>query len=239
MNHLIDFPFERDRWHRLSVLRSFCDEVARCRELDLKLSSDIRLNRFPWSKTFNEELQPFREFADMRDFPDAAEFKITPHNSPAVDLCFRWRQEFTIQVTVADVAWGAAKHAGKAVRWQYEYLEHNPLAFGGGGTRKINGILNSEPRTVTPEDRINACIRGLQAALVRKLKGVRKADWLLIYARGFSIQLIDDGVDQLWQEVSRICETNSYAYKQVFIFERVEGLHPMLIAYPSNALLYV
>lgn len=230
---MIKFPFERDRWYRLSDLRVFCDEVAQSRRSDPKLSSDIRLNRLPWSKLFNEELHPFRHFADIREFPDTAEFKLSALYHPAVDLHFRWHQEVTIQVTIADVAWGSARDAGKAVRWLYEYLEHSLFAFGGGGTRKVNGALISEPRVLTSEDRIEACVKALQVALVRKLHSAGRADWLLVYARGFATQLIDGGIDQLKQELSRISEMNIEPYSQIFVFEGVEGLHPTLIIHPT------
>jgi hypothetical protein len=81
-------------------------------------------------------------------------------------------------MTIADLDWGLERNPGKVVRWEFERLGKNKIVFGGGGTRKQGGEVMSEPRIISPDDRLAACERGMLRALVKKLEKTPKADWL-------------------------------------------------------------
>jgi hypothetical protein len=232
MRHELRFPFERERWYPLAKLRAYCDEVSQRRRRDSKLSSALRLNGLQDSKVFNEELQPFRILADLRGFPDEAEFELAAPYQPAIDLRFRLEREVSIQITVADLDWGVSSNPGEVVRWQNEFLAQHSFAFGGGGTRKKNGIVSSEPHTVSSEDRINACEKGLCSALSRKMSGSKKADWLLVYARGFASQLIDDG-DEIVERILFEFAQENRLYEEISVFDQTDP-YSLIVNHPSR-----
>lgn len=220
----LPYPFDGLSWFTVGDLRAFNARVSSERQKDLLLSNDIRLNRIPWAKQWNEELNPFCILTYCLRLSENCEIRMAPRHAQGIDLFLRADHDISIQMTVADVDWGVHKNPGKVLRWEHELLEANQVVFGGGGTRKKNGALISEPRVIELSEQLAACERGLLRVLKKKLDlntklpTVEKADWLGIYCRGFVMQLLDGGEERLERALVDLSATHPQ-FERVFIFD--------------------
>jgi hypothetical protein len=216
-----NYPFGDDSWFTAGSLRDFKANISSWRQQNPVLSSELRLNRLPWAKEWNEELSPFCALAECLNIADSCQVRLAPRHAKAFDLFIRRDREISVQMTIADLDWGLERNPGKVVRWEFERLGKNKIVFGGGGTRKQGGEVMSEPRIISPDDRLAACERGMLRALVKKLEKTPKADWLGIYCRNFINQLWDGGEERLEQSLCRVSGTCP-EFERIFIFDTVD-----------------
>ena len=195
----IDFPFYRSVPHTIGQLRQFAFLLAQTRKANQPFSSNLRSNKgLPWAKLWNEELSPLLLLGENLAFSDEDAFEIAPTGSSGPDIRLRFKQEnIGIQITIADLEWGREGGGGRTQFLEHEILRQGGVAWGGGGTRKdkITGSILSSPTVLSPFERVSACRSGLWKALERKAGNLSAADWLLVYARDFQIQTIDEGFE--------------------------------------------
>ena len=190
-------PFQRNSWYAVGDLRHHKKQLTFCRQKNSGLSSEIRRNKLPGAKLWNEELSPFCDLTQHLNLPDNTLFRLAPQYAEAVDFYIRLDRDISIQMTIADLHWGLLRNPGEAVHRTSELLGRDQFAFGGGDLQNVEGMWRSHPRVLELEDRLLACELGLQMAIRKKLEKPRKADWLTIYCRYFALQLIDGGEDRL------------------------------------------
>jgi hypothetical protein len=194
----IDFPFERNREYLFGDLRECQSKLSRIRQK--RFSDDLRRNKLPWAKHYNEELAPIALLADHKGFDDREKFTLTPEGHP-VDVVLRLHDKMIpCQVTVAFPAWPEMSikgGGGHEYSLRMELLGKGKPYFGGGKTRrggktrKDHGVIISEPHARHPLVDYAACKAGLVAAIKRKQSYDGAGRALLIYAREYHIHLID------------------------------------------------
>ena len=195
---MIEFPFQRDTHYSLGELRKFRTELVRTRKTNQDFSSDLRSNdsEISWAKLWNEELAPLAILADVLNCNDEDEFKISVRamSGPDAYLVFD-NLELPVQITVSDPEWESGGNGGYTNYLENEVLRGGGVAWGGGGTKKDSGKIVSCPRTLNSHESIAACRRGIWNSLERKVGKSKGANLLLVYARGYQIQTIDDGLE--------------------------------------------
>jgi hypothetical protein len=130
----------------------------------------------------------------MLKYGDDGKFKISKEAEPGPDAFLAFDNvELRIQITVSDPMWGGDGEGGYTNFLHNEVLREGGVAWGGGGTRKDNGTIVSSPRVLNSHERIAVCRRGIWNALERKATKSKGANLLLVYARDYLIQTIDEG----------------------------------------------
>ena len=188
------FPFQRGKQHSVGELRSFETELLSKRQNDQVFSSDLRANVQPWAKFRNEELVPFEHLLNWLGIPNEAKFKISPEYDQGADIILVLPfGSIGIQITVADADWNG--DGGRTQALKNLALKRDGIAWGADGTYKrgSKGSLVSEPRVVDSLETQRACRDGISSAISHKLEKPSVADCLLVYARQFSNELIDEG----------------------------------------------
>ncbi|MDP8996006.1 MAG: hypothetical protein M3O03_03240 [Pseudomonadota bacterium] len=188
------FQFQRRKQHSVGELRFFETELLSKRQNDQVFSDELRTNVQPWAILRNEELVPFEHLANWLGIPDEAKFIISAEYDPGADIILVLPSgSIGIQITSADADWNG--DGGRTQALENFALGRNGIAWGAGGTYKrgSKGPLVSEPRAVDSIERQRACRDGIGKAISRKLVKLSVADCLLVYARQFSKELIDEG----------------------------------------------
>jgi len=191
----IEYPFVRGREYPFSKLTEFRSDLLAHRQNDQNFSGDIRLNKLPWAKVYNEEIVPIALLADVKRFEESETFKLMPEGDPADIELGLVTGKLRCQVTLADPVWSDRKSgrgSGYLSSLRMRLLSEGFPAFGG---RKIhqekNGEIVSVPDALSQQKRNSACRLGLRQAMVRKQKHDGTGFALLIYARELCFQLID------------------------------------------------
>lgn len=200
------FPFLRGMQYSIGELRAFEKELLFKRQIDQDFSSELRINTQTWAKLRNEELVPFEHMVNWLNIPDEFEFRISLecHSGPDITL-FLPNVSIGIQVTVADPEWNG--NGGRTQALENQALRLNGIAWGAGGTfkRGSKGPLVSQPRAHDSLESQRACRDGIIKAVRNKLSRPKTADCLIVYARQFSKELIDEGfIDFLQPIVSEV-----------------------------------
>lgn len=196
------FPFIRGQQYSLGELRGFEKAILIKRQADKKFSDELRSNEFDWAKLRNEELVPFELLVNWLKVPDSSKFSISleGHSGPDIILDSH-ANSIGIQITVADPDWNGDGGRNRAL--QNHALGRDGVAWGAGGTQKrgSKGLLTSEPVAVGVQERQDACRAGLSKSLKRKLDKHSTSDCLLIYARDFFKELIDEGFSEFLKPI--------------------------------------
>jgi hypothetical protein len=215
----IAFQFYRSVPHTIGQLRQFSFQLVQMRKADQSFSSKLRSNKeLPWAKLWNEELAPLIILANLLKCDDEAKVIISAEASPGPDAYLNFDNlELRIQITISDPDWGGDGKGGYINFLQNEVLCEGGVAWGGGGTEKNNGRIVSNPRVLNPHERISACRQGIWNALERKAKKIKDANLLLVYARDYLIQTIDEGFQSV---IAPVIE--SFLLQEIqFDFERI------------------
>ena len=190
----IEFPFERDRDYSFAELRTFLSELRVNRQNDPAFSAEVRCNRVPWAKVYNEEIVPIALLADQKGLRETDTFRLTAEGDPADIVLGLATGKVLCQITVADPTWpekNPKSGSGYVRSLRMELLREGEPAFGGRYTYKKNGTIVSEPHARDVREDYDACRRGLFQAFKRKQGHDGSGYALLIYARGYRFQLID------------------------------------------------
>jgi hypothetical protein len=235
---MIVFPFTRKQQYTLQQLRRFEARLLEVRQATPGFSADLRTNDrgIDWSKLRNEELVPLLLLVNGLGLGDDVPFEIASENAPGADVfVFLSGQRISIQITVADPDWN--NDGGRTRALEAERLRQEPenVAWGGGGTRKRDhrSPIVSAPQVVDHLTELAVCERAIEKAVQRKVKVREVSNWLLIYARGMKLQLIDQGFEE---SVLPILEKNNAAlrkrFEQVFVVDGNPD-DPQLISWPT------
>jgi hypothetical protein len=196
----LDLPFFRDRSYPLSALRAFSSELASARRADQAFSGELRSNRLPWAKVWNEELVPIVLMADQKRYAGDDTFRLMPEGHETDVELFVGNRHIACQITVADPAWsetGPESSGSYLNHLRMERLRLGKPVFGGSNTRKIDGAIVSEPHARDAREDLAACRRRLIAAINRKENHDGIGSTLIIYARGHRFLLIDFDMSEL------------------------------------------
>ncbi|HJW42626.1 MAG TPA: hypothetical protein VJ476_15530 [Rhizomicrobium sp.] len=209
----LEFPFVRDQYYSIGALRAFELELATYRQRDQEFSGELRSNRLPWAKAWNEELVPIALMANQKCYADRDAFRLMPEgHSTDVEILAENRR-VACQVTVADPAWsetGPGSSGSYLHHLRMEQLRQGGPAFGGGNTCKIDGTIISEPHARDALDDLTACRRRLVEAIERKRSHEGKGTTLVIYARGHRFLLIDFDMTELVAGAVRDADAQSF-----------------------------
>ena|SRR5579885_695354 len=196
------FPFEHGPTYTIGALRMFERDLSAARQADRALSNAWRIPTTPdmkrWGK-IREETYPIKLLADHKGYPDEATFQLRPVAFPGVDADIDARgEQFNLQITIADPIWGDAdarvQHGGYDNRLLLEALNRQGFVHGSGNFRRDGDQIVCDEPVKGGSDRADACRQALVAALTRKAKPKgQTAARLLIYARGFTVHIVDEG----------------------------------------------
>jgi hypothetical protein len=221
------FPIQRQTKYSLGELRRFELELSAKRIHDKCFSDELRLNNFPWAKLRNEELVPFELLMNWFEIPDKFQFSISKEGFAGADISLHGPTgDLSFQITTAAPNWN--QDGGRTNRYENESIKNSGIAWGAGGTLKkgSKGKLISSPRTVEPYDRQSACRNGITQSLENKLCKKISADCLIVYARSFSPELIDEGFKEFLQPITteitkKFCDVNLNF--PVFVVDNLSG----------------
>ena len=216
---MVEFPFQRNTHYSLGQLRQFRAQLTRIRQADQDFSSKLRSNvpEINWGKLWNEELAPLAILTDMLKCDGEGKFKISKEALSGPDAYLTFEDvEWRVQITISDPAWGNDGEGGYTKFLQHEVLREGGVAWGGGGTRKDSGKIVSTPKVLNSHERITACRRGIWNALERKASKSEGANLLLVYARNYLIQTIDEGFQSAVEPVIE----SFFLQRAQFDFER-------------------
>jgi hypothetical protein len=216
----IEFPFVRSQAYPFGELRAFARALLTTRQCDQAFSAELRANRICWAKVWNEELVPISLVADQKGYADTDSFRLMPEGHPTDVEILAGNRRLACQVTVADPAWaetGAESSGSYLHHLRMEQLRRGEPAFGGGNTRKVDGVILSEPHTRDVRDDLAACRRRLVEAVGRKKTHDGKGITLVIYARGHRFLLIDFNVAEL--VAAAIRDAGAPTFEQVCVVD--------------------
>jgi hypothetical protein len=179
-------PFCEGEVYTIGVLRSVAAQIIANRKHAPRLSASMRTQRrkdIPSAKSWNEELYPFKLFADHKNLSDDDTFWWTPDG--AADFTVRAGNALiALQSTMAYPEWSVAtSQPGHVHHRAMEKLNTEGFYFGGG--------LISAPRARGPDEDLRAWRSGIESALRRKLSSGHAGCRLLIFARECGINTVD------------------------------------------------
>jgi len=186
-----NFPFTRGAEADLGALRDFFMRLSAYRQSHQLFSQQLRENRPPWAKAWNEELVPLMYLTDALALPASDRFRLMP-DGHQVDLeLVAGGERQGIQVTVADLVWpDASFQSGHLHALKTEHLADG-FVWGGARLHRREGKTISEPHVRGLEEDVEACKAGLIAALERKRTHDGRGKTLLVLARDFTRHLYD------------------------------------------------
>lgn len=218
-------PFESAKEYTIGHLRAVATEILQVRQKDQGLSARMRTQirkEIPETRSWNEELYPFKVLADHLKLSDDAIFRWTPFGAADFELQTA-TETFKIQSTMAYAERQGAigKHGGH-VR-HLEMVKYNADGF------SLGGGLVSKPRSRSEEDDdVYAWRVGIARALIRKLKREYTGFRLLIFAPKCQFDTIDFDFDEVvTPAIERIGRAT---WGQVFDVLYVFDVHPSAFA---------
>jgi hypothetical protein len=211
----------------IGQLRQFAIHLSQLRGANQSFSSRLRSNKeLPWAKLWNEELAPLVILANLLKCDDEAKIIISEEAAPGPDAYLTFDNvELRIQITVSDPEWRNDGKGGYTNSLQNEVLREGGVAWGGGGTKKVLGKIISSPRVLNSHERITACRRGVWNVLERKAKKSKGANLLLVYARDYLIQTIDEGFQSVVEPVieSFLLQESRFEFERIIFVTGDDG----------------
>lgn len=207
---MADAPFRPEEWQTISHLRIVAAQILHKTQTDKSFAAKMRVQdqkSIPWSKSWLEELYPFKVLADHISLSDDVAFCWTPRG--AADFEIRaGGKAIRIQSTMAyaEREGSAGVQGGHVRKLEMKKYNADGFSFGGG--------LVTEPRARSEEDDVNAWRVGIERALRKKLKPGYTGCWLLIYAPNCHFDTIEFEFDQV--VIPAIEQVGREAWEQVF-----------------------
>ena len=207
---IVDALFSHGEWHTIGQLKAVTAQILQKTQTDHSFAERMRVQdqkSIPWSKSWLEELYPFKLFADHTGLPDDATFCWTPCGVADFEVRVAGKTK-KIQSTMAYAEHeGSIGVQGGHVR-KLEMQQYNAEGFSYGG-----GLIK-EPRARSAEDDVNAWRVGIAQALRKKLKPHYTGCWLLIYAPRCQFNTIDFDFDKV--VIPAIEQIGRSTWEQVF-----------------------
>ena len=180
----IAFPFERDRTYSFGELRVFERALSVACRADAALRKEWRVPNTAGMKEavkVREETYPLMLLANAEGYPDSATFRLTPYGLPKFDALVETEADrFQLQITIADPIWalpdGRFSNGGYDERLVREALN-------------MHGVVHEPIRTF--DETFEACVRGIESALRKKIGSGTPEIRLLVHARDYRIHAID------------------------------------------------
>jgi hypothetical protein len=210
------FPFERDQTHTFGELRAFEKRLSIARQADQSLSREWRVPSMPttrrWGK-IREETYALM-LANAKGFKDDSTFRLTPSSFPNVDAeIANAHESFQVHVTIADPNWprtdGTLSNGGYDHRLTMEALNTYGVAHGLAAMRRSDGNVVSDRAANSSAEAFDACLRGLECALRRKIGRASSDIRLLVQTRAYHMNLIDFSFEQLVRAAFRAVGQNA------------------------------
>lgn len=197
----VGFPFERDRTCTFGELRTFERALSAARQADQLLSKEWRVPATgPMKRAVKvrEETYPLMLLADAKGYPEDATFKLTPLGLPKIDAFVEAQDDrFALQITIADLIWicsdGSLSNGGYDERLVREALNEFGVVHGLAAMRRRGESIVSEKPVKSSNEVYEACVRGIENALRRKIDCSSREARLLVDARGYRMNAIDFG----------------------------------------------
>jgi hypothetical protein len=214
---LASFPFERDQTYTFGELRAFERRLSIARQADQSLSKEWRVPSMPttrrWEK-IREETYALMLLADVKGFTDDSTFRLTPSGFPNVDAeIANALESFQVQVTIADPIWlrtdGSLSNGGYDHRLTMEALNTDGVAHGLAAMRRSGGNVISDRAAKSSAEAFEACLRGLECALRRKIRRASSDIRLLVQTRAYYVNLIDFSFEKVVQAAFRAVGQNA------------------------------
>jgi hypothetical protein len=143
-----------------------------------------------------EETYPLLLLAKLKEYQDSGTFRLTPYGFPRIDATIATEGEtFALQITNADPIWlrsdGSPSNGGYDERLVREALNKQGVVHGLVAMRREDGIIVSGEPVRSYDEEFEACVRGIDVALLKKIDSSSKEVRLLVHARGYCIHAID------------------------------------------------
>lgn len=230
------FPFLRGQQYSIGELRAFEKELLSKRQIDQDFSSELRISAQSWAKLRNEELVPFEHLVNWLNIPNEFSFEISPegHLGPDITLVLL-AGSISFQITTADPDWNG--NGGRTQALENLALKRDGVAWGAGGTYKdgSKGQLISQPRAIDSLESQKACRDGIIKALKNKLSKPKTADCLIVYARQFSRELVDEGFVEFLQPIVSEVVAGFSLDNTIYPVVVVDGFNSSQIAFSVQA----
>ena len=182
------FPFREGERYSVGQLREAAKAIWDVTRSDKEFGDAMRVNdrrRFPWAKTWMEELYPCTLLSDRLGLADDATFSWTPVG--AADVEFRsGERTIRLQCTTAHAHWpnSLGEQGGQLRKLEMRQANAEGFYWRSGGV--------SEPTVQDPLTDRETWRTAIAGALENKIKANYSGCWLLIYAVGCDIDMVDD-----------------------------------------------
>jgi hypothetical protein len=195
----VGIPFERGRTYTVGRLRTFEKDLLAARRSDPSLSKMWRVpttSAMKLAVKIREETYPLMLFADAKGYSDSATFRLTPFGTSKIDAALTADTEtFLLQITIADPTWlladGSPSNGGYDERLVREALNTDGVVHGLAAMRRRGGVIVCDKPVKSFEEEFDACVRGIENALLRKIDSGSPEIRLLVHARGYCKHVID------------------------------------------------
>ena len=181
------FPFREGEWYSVGQLREAAKAILDRTRSDKDFGDAMRENnqrRFPGAKAWMEEIYPSWLLADRLGLADDAEFCWTPNG--AEDVEFRSSERtIRVQCTLAHAHWADSRGEQGGHLRKLEMRQANAEGF------HFRGGRVSEPVARDPLTDRETWRTAIASALENKIKPEYIGCWLLIYAVGCDIDMVD------------------------------------------------
>ncbi len=196
---MINFPFERSKVSTFGDLRTFERHLSDARKGDAELSKEWRIPTSPEAKRavkIREETYPIKLLADNLSYEDCGTFQLTAEGFPNVDaIISSGGNRFNLQITIADPSFvtnaGDSCNGGFDFRLTQEALNNNGYVVGSSAMKREGKDIVSEKPVKTLPETFDACVRGIENALRRKIGRSQPGLHLLVDARGYWMNMVD------------------------------------------------
>lgn len=184
--------------------------------------SKIDLGELPWAKEWREEVRPTLLLADAIQISDSDTFRLIRKGDPVdAEICID-KEIIPLQITVADPDWKNDGKGGYLRRLEIEKLSQDGHCFGGGDiSRGDDGEIENDPRAYSPAERLEALAAELTKALQRKTQRDNKGVSLVIFARGFYPNLLDEGFEVAIRRM--VTQVGIGNFKKVYVVDAYAG----------------
>ena len=229
----VDLPFRDGQWCSVGLLRAVRKNILDRADSDKEFRHAMRVNdqgRYPWAKTWLEEICPSALLANRLGLADDATFRWTP--KAAADVEFRSNgRAIKIQCTTAHPHWpnSLGEQGGHLHHLEMQELNVRGHVFPGGGvSRAIARDLETDLETW------RVAIAHAQA---NKISADYGGCWPLIYACGATSAILDffrevavaatDRVGRAnWEAVLTGCIFSVISPRTLSKFEAIEHTRP-------------
>ena len=193
------YPFEREETYTFGKLRAFERELLAARRANPALSKAWRVPRTEPMKLavkIREETYPLMLLANLKSYPDSARFRLMPYGFPGTDAIISdGTNDYTSQITIADPIWlradGSPSNGGYDERLVREALNDTGIVHGLAAMHRDNGFIVSGKPVKSFNEEFEACVRGIESSLRKKMAFATPWTQLLVHARGYSMHTID------------------------------------------------